>query len=452
MAPTRRRFLLSATAAGAASLVGRVVRVLKGGPAAAGVASAQSPLSHIAVTHGPFVGHLTVTTAFVWAKCARPGDYRLLVRGVEDGREFTANAEATAEGGMSVVWSVAGLEGGKRYGYEVSYLGRTVVAGQDRFFITPLPQGSATITRLAFGSCAREDPGSAAVWRRMSALDPDCVVLLGDTPYIDSTVLEVQRTRYSEFAAVPEFARLLRNKPLYATWDDHDFGRNDSDGQLEGRDDSRRAFLEYHANPSYGEGDQGVYTKFRRNGVEVFLLDTRYFAGTEPSPLAADQPTLLGRRQWEWLQEGLRASTARFKLLASGMIWNGAVRPNKQDHWATYLHEREAVFRFIGRERISGVVLVGGDIHRTRVLRHDTNDTVGYPLTELVTSPIHGGVIEEANTPHPALVHDSGEPHSFMLVTVDTTVSPATLSAQFQNSAGRELYSLTLTADTLAAA
>ena len=286
----------------------------------------------------------------------------------------------------------------------------------------------------------------------MSALDPHATVLLGDTPYIDSMELDVQRTRYAEFAAVPDFASLLRNRPLYATWDDHDFGANDSDGQLAGKDDARRAFIEYHANPSYGEGDQGVYTKFRQGGVEVFLLDTRYFAGTEPSPVAAGQPTLLGTRQWEWLRRELRASTAPFKLLASGMIWNGAVRPGKPDHWGSYPGEREALFRFIGQERIPVVVLAGGDVHRTRVLRYDTTDLAGYPLTELITSPIHAGVIDAANAPHPALVHDSGEPHAFLLMTVDTTVTPATLVAQFQNAEGRELYSLTLDTAILSAA
>ena len=133
------------------------------------------------------------------------------------------------------------------------------------------------------------------------------------------------------------------------------------------------------------------------------------------------------------------------------MIWNGAVRPGKDDHWDTYPHEKEALFRFVGDEGISGVVLVGGDVHRTRVLRYDTTDVVGYPLTELVTSPIHDSVIEEANAPHPDLVHDSGEPHAFLLLTVDTTVQPATLRAEFQNASGEELYSLTFDADSLSA-
>ena len=452
MSPTRKGFLIRAAAVGGAALVRRVVATLTGRSTATYAAVVTTRSAQSAITHGPFVGHLTSTSAMVWSRCSTPGVYGLSARRIGERDELVATAEATPENNMCVVWRVTGLQAETRYGYEVTYQGQQIFGDEDTFFVTPTAEDAPTLTRLAIGSCAREDPGSSAVWRRMSAMDPHVVVLLGDTPYIDSTVLDVQRTRYGEFAAVPDFAALLRNRPLYATWDDHDFGANNTDGRLDGKANSRRAFIEYHANPSYGDGDQGIYTKFRRGGVEVFLLDTRYFAGTEPSPVAAGQPTLLGGQQWEWLRQELRASTAPFKLLASGMIWNEAVRPGKPDHWGSYPYEREALFRFIGQERISGVMLAGGDVHRTRVLRYETIETAGYPITELITSPIHAGVIDAANAPHPALVHDSGEPHSFLLVTVDTTVTPPTLCAQFQNATGRELYSLTLNTDVLSSA
>jgi alkaline phosphatase D len=434
--PTRRLFLARSVAAGVAAMSRRLAAVF----------SRSEPSG---LTHGPFLGHLHPTGVSVWARCAEPGTYFLSAR--RDGAEVVASAEARPESNQTVVWELAGLVPEARYGYEIRHEGRTIFSDPDASFVTPPRPEVPTVVTLAIGSCAREQEGDRAVWRRMAALDPDAVVLLGDTPYIDSTDLSVQRTRYGEFAAVLEFGDLLRGRPLYAIWDDHDFGANDTDGRLPGKENARQAFIEFHANPSYGDGREGVYTSFRRGGVEVFLLDTRYFAGTELSPIA-DGPSALGSRQWEWLRDGLRASDAPFKLLASGIVWNGAVRPGKPDHWESYREEREALFRFIGDEGISGVVLVGGDVHRTRVLRYDTRDTAGYALTELVTSPMHADVIVEANVPHPALVHDSGEPHAFLLLTVDTTAEASTLLASFQNAAGRELYALTLKASELTVA
>ena len=430
--PTRRVFLTGTAAAGAAVWARRL-------------AAAMRPARE-RVTHGPLLGHLTSTGVRIWARCAEPGPYGLVVSGA--GAEVTWSAESRSEDDNTLVWDVSGLAPSTRYEYEIRRGDLTLFSDPEAYFRTPPPQGAPTVVRLAIGSCAREAEGDRAVWRRMAALDPHAVLLLGDTPYIDSTDLAVQRRRYGEFAAGPEFSEMRRRRPLYATWDDHDFGANDTDGRLDGKEDARRAFLEYHPNPSYGDGGEGVYTKLRMGGAELFLLDTRYFAGLEWSPIA-DGPSLLGVRQWEWLRDGLMTSDAPFKLLASGLVWNGAVRPGKPDHWESYAEEREALLRFIGDEGISGIVLLGGDVHRTRVLRYDTRDIVGYPLTELITSPIHSGVIADANAPHPALIHDSGEPHAFLMVTIDTTVDPPTLRAQFQNAQGLELYALTLDAAAL---
>ena len=110
----------------------------------------------------------------------------------------------------------------------------------------------------------------------------------------------------------------------------------------------------------------------------------------------------------------------------------------------SYPHEREALFRFIGERRIPGVILVGGDVHRSRALRYPTESSAGYPITELITSPMHGSVIEAANAPHPNLLHDAGEPYSFLLLTVDSTCTPARAHAQFLNADGREIFSVTL--------
>ena len=44
-----------------------------------------------------------------------------------------------------------------------------------------------------------------------------------------------------------------------------------------------------------------------------------------------------------------------------------------------------------------------------RAIEHDTAATVGYPLLELISSPMHERVIGAANRPHPGLLFDSGK-------------------------------------------
>lgn len=392
---------------------------------------------------GPLIGHTTPRSALVWARADRDGALELVAKG-PDGSEHRASATADTQRDRCVVFSLAGLQPGQRYRYRVTDdAGRTLVSGEKFTFRTAPAADADGATRIMFGSCAREDRGTAGTWRSVAEQQPDCVVLLGDTPYIDRTTLAHQRRRYAEFAAFAPMAELLRTTPWYGTWDDHDFGRNDVDGRLRGKADSRRAFVEYHALPGYGDGARGIYTKFRRGPVEVFLLDTRTFAATEPSPFLAHHASLLGSAQWQWLRQGLAESTAPVKVLACGMIWNGATRPGKLDHWGSYPHERDALFRFLGKREIAGVVLVGGDIHRSRVVRHAAEPLAGYDIIELITSPMHGSVIKSANAPHPGLVRDMGEPHSFLLLDVaQKGGARRSARARFLNADGDELFAI----------
>ena len=400
-------------------------------------ASLNSPV-YAQLTHGPIVGHVTEKQASIWARATDAGQYTLRITGAD--ASSTTQAEATTSNDYCLKWTIPNLKPATSYRYMILQGSQALARGDQYTFTTPPANGPTTV-RLAFGSCADEKAGSAAVWRRIQSLDPQAVVLLGDTPYIDSVDLAVVRKRHAAFLAVPDLQKLVAGRSLYAIWDDHDFGRNDTDGNLPGKESkSRRGFVEYHANPSYGDGKEGIYTKFRRGDVEVFLLDTRFFAATEKSPAAPQKPSLLGKQQWNWLLAGLKNSPARFKILACGMVWNKAVRPGKKDQWGTYEHEREALFKFIGDESISGVVLISGDVHRTRVISHLSSKTAGYRIPELTTSPIHESIIANSNQPHPGLVFDSGTANSFLLLTSTGRGPQPKLAARFMTKDGTTFF------------
>jgi len=178
------------------------------------------------------------------------------------------------------------------------------------------------------------------------------------------------------------------------------------------------------------------------------VLDTRWFSMTGPSFANALKPTLLGAQQWAWLQKGLLASTAPFKLLACGMIWDDKEN-TESDDWGTYKHELSAIQQFIGEKRIPGVILVGGDIHASRVLKYNTTKTVGYDLVQFIASPIHGSTIPSLNVYNPDLIRSAVEPHVFLQVDADSTVTPAEFHAALINKDGETVFSYHLTADDL---
>ena len=395
---------------------------------------------------GPLIGHVDTTSAHIWARMAA-GSYVLTAQDVDNAASsFTATAKSLPQQNLCAVFKLEGLSANHSYQYRIANTNGVELCGGDGYLIrtAPMPTADGNV-RIMFGSCCYEDEGTGETWDRVLMEEPDCVVLLGDTPYIDNTLLAQQRRRYAEFAGFPPMARVLQRTAWYGTWDDHDFGDNDTDGRVRGKANSRQAFIEFHANPSYGNGQNGIYTKFRRGPIEVFLLDTRTFAATEPSPFLRHHASLLGQRQWTWLLKALKKSKAPIKVLACGMIWNDATRPNKQDHWGSYPHERTALFKEIGRNKISGVVLVGGDIHRSRVVRHATKATAGYDIIELISSPMHHSIIKAANAPHPGLIKDMGEPNTFLLL--DAAQDKGKLSsvrARFVNSEGLEHFAIDL--------
>ena len=443
-----------------------------------------SPLAIVSarIDAGPMIGSVTQTGARVWVHVdgieSLPGGLfpmRLIVEDPTATDQRASDAIASVDSGGSAIFRIEGLRPGTNYSYRIVAARdeAPLSAGRLRTQPTRVPE-----TRVAFGSCADIDPSTARTWKAIEDEHPDALVLLGDTPYIDTTGLAVQRERYLQFAQAAGFASLIAKTPLYSVWDDHDFGANNTDGRLAGKSNSRRAFIENRPNPSYGEGAAGIFTSFRQGEVEVFLLDTRWFARTEPSKQDPTKPTLLGEPQWRWLESGLSKSKAAFKVVACGMVWNGLVTPDKTDCWGRYPHEFDRFVRLLDSTKATGVVLVSGDVHRSRVIRHATTALLGYDLTECVTSPLHGRVIAELDVrEQPATGSDSagekstveetknnakaagiaatvafdrGEPNAFLLLDAETPApGKGTLFARFVNAKGERFHTVQLSLDSL---
>jgi alkaline phosphatase D len=300
-----------------------------------------------------------------------------------------------------------------------------------------LPKEGKEIT-LGLGSCV-SSTSFDELWKQISKQDLDGFCLLGDTPYIDTNDLARNREARRVFwGHLPSFKALSRRIPFWNTWDDHDFGRNDSDGLMPMKENIRKAFTEYNALANYGENDQGIYTQFRRGPLEVWLIDDRWFSQTGPSWADTSQRTCIGAAQWEWLKRTLKASTAPFKILCTGMTWYPKGNKEK-DHWETYSAEREAIYSYIKSEKIPGVVLISGDIHVSR--HHDYgSERIGYPLHECVVSPMHASVIPSLDVAHPARIWSKPEPNVFMVM----KATQKKLRAEWINMAGEKIHGFEL--------
>ena len=178
------------------------------------------------------------------------------------------------------------------------------------------------LRRIAFGSCAKEDRAQP-IWSNVLASEPDLWIWAGDNVYGDTEDVAELRAKYALLAAIPGYAALRASVPILATWDDHDYGRNDAGVEFPRKRESQQAFLDFFGVPadSPRRTREGVYhaATFGPEGrrVQVILLDTRYHrspleefeTGTRRQdyrPTRERAATVLGAEQWRWLEARLR--------------------------------------------------------------------------------------------------------------------------------------------------
>ena len=400
-----------------------------------------------AQTVGPMVGQVSTTDArFLYRSDGASQNLKLSVLAIPGG-EVVAADTVTSEAANDYVakFHVTGLEPGTQYSYKLEEVGGSLIAGMDgdHYFSTCLTPGSRGSVTAAFISGANAT--AIPLFRKIDELDIDQFYLGGDTPYIDSRQLSVMRQKRRDFLNLAGLSTLMRHMPLVNTWDDHDFGLNNSNGAtFSDKDKSLQAFTEYTAHDQYGTGSEGVYYKVDHGMMEVFMLDPRWFSQTEPSPVDPSQKTSLGPEQWAWLLDGLTNSTAHFKVLAMGQIWQDK-KNGETDDMFTYYYERDALLDFIRDQGIPGVVMLGGDIHVSRYLVHANR--VGYDMHDFITSPAHNGTIASLNVYHPDLEWSSIQPHQFLTLTASTLSRPPTLTAKYYLADGTIQHEVTIPYD-----
>lgn len=353
---------------------------------------------------GPMLGDLREHSVRIWAEAVQAGTYGIEL--AEDG-PGSPWVPALAEDGRPARLElrgprhpaqcrIVGLAPGTRYRYRLVHDGIALEGPHEQVFRT-LPEDIDRL-RVVFGSCAGDwgrDPDQP-IFRAIHGLDPDLFLWLGDNIYFGLEGREwedpgLMEARWSKQRAMPSLQALLADTPHYAIWDDHDYGPNDSDREYVLRDFSLDLFTSYWPNPAAGlEGPDGVFFSFRVGPVEFFMLDTRYDRQPNRTEDAQGNQPLLAEGQWAWLLEGLRDSTADFKVIASGM--QVLTTYHRFETWNLFPDERRRLLAMLEREGIGGVFFLSGDRHIGEGIRMPRAGT--YALHEFTSSPLAAGIGE----------------------------------------------------------
>jgi alkaline phosphatase D len=264
------------------------------------------------------------------------------------------------------------------------------------------------LSRIAFGSCA-EQHRPQPIWDAVVAARPELFLFLGDNIYADTEDIEVFRSKYQLLAAQPGYQKLKATCPILATWDDHDLGANDAGGEYPKKKEAQQLFLDFFGVPedSPRRRQEGVYHSQmfgpKEQRIQVILLDTRYFrsplkTGSKPgepgegrrgkyAPNDDLATTVLGPKQWAWLEEQLRAP-AVFRILCSS--FQAVADEHGSEMWGNFPRERQRLFELIRKTGVERIVIVSGDRHLAEISRLAADAAgIGYPLFDVTSSSLN---------------------------------------------------------------
>lgn len=349
------------------------------------------------LVHGPMLGNVFDTLAIFWVRTAGEADvrFKLDIKKSFGKPLFSAVNRTQFENGYTVQISLGGLIPNTKYYYKL-IIDQEELSETYSFRTQPPSQQPAEIA-VAFGGGAAYIPWHSRMWTTLGRHNLNGLLMLGDNVYIDYPEHPyIQEYCYHQRQSEREWRNMVSHTPVYAIWDDHDFGDNDAYGGPEIDNPAWKppvynTFTDQWANIQYGGGPEqpGVWFTFNIADVDFFMLDGRYYREPRFVDDTLSCPSMLGPAQKAWLKEALLASEATFKVIASPVPWADAAKgemEGRYDHWKGYREERQEIFDHITHNNINGVILLSADRHRSDLWIIERKK--GYPLFEFESSKL----------------------------------------------------------------
>jgi len=251
---------------------------------------------------------------------------------------------------------------------------------------------SKPLQNIVFGSCL--DTHEHPLLDRTLTLPRDLFIFMGDNIYADKGGIPMMQEKYA-LLKNSSFFRVLKSKPILATWDDHDFGLNDGGAEYAHKKEAQAEFWNWLDEPadSPRRNQEGVYHSkiFGPAGkrVQIILLDTRYFrsplkkvqkdkamVGGASVPTDDESTTLLGVEQWTWLEKVLREPSV-IRIIVSSIQF--APTAHGGECWANFPHEKRRMLNLIKGHT---AVVLSGDRHWCEFSRDGVFDFTSSSMTQ----------------------------------------------------------------------
>ena len=417
------------------------------------------------INSGPMVGYSTMQEVLLWVQTDEKAKVHFEYYEIENPKiRFKTDEIQTLKKSGYVAKLIADqVKPGKKYKYDIFINDLKVERDYAMEFQTQkLWKWRTNPPDVSFviGSCSYvnepkfDRPGKPygnnfEIFNSINNKNPDFMLWLGDNTYLREPDWNSRTgfiNRYSHTRALPELQPLLASTHHYATWDDHDFGPNNSDGSFWLKETASEIFKLFWANPNYDlTGNGGITGFFQWGDLDFFLMDNRYHR-TSNNNFTEDRQ-LLGKDQIDWLINALTFSQAPFKFIAIGgqVLSSGAVYEN----YATYPEERKYLLDKIREAKIEGVVFLDGDRHHTVLSKMQESEDV-YPLYDLTCSSLTAGTNKDDESYNKySLKETLVSVNNFGMLNISGPANERELNIKIFDKDGQELWGKSIKAKDL---
>ena len=343
-----------------------------------------------ALTTGPVVGGVTDTTAKVFVRTDQEG--RVVVRTGTDPNLQTYQESPTAatslDSDFTTIIPLGHLSADTTYYLNVIVNDIPQLSAPFPSFKTFAPIRTSrnfNFVVLTDFETVRNLTTTVATFASAAATSPAFAFIGGDFDHRNPLNIFNKRKMFKDLydgnnPFMADFVNLiLRRTPIVHQWDDHDTGANNIDKNYRRWNVNQQVFEEYVPSYPFPSVTPGIWQSFRYAQVDGFVLDCRSQRDPENDPDDANKSMLDGNNlgtsgQLQWLENGLLASTAQWKIVFSSVTVNPTTK--FPDGWAGYQTEWNALKDFINTNNIQGVVFISGDLHLSAI---DDGTQSGFP-------------------------------------------------------------------------
>ncbi len=324
---------------------------------------------------------------------------------------------------------VTGLQPDTWYYYEFNNSGRNSLIGRTK----TTPAGDVDSLRFAVVSCADYENGYYNAYKDIAQRnDIDAVIHLGDyiyeygagggvggrdhEPANEIITLEDYRTRYSQYNLDADLRYARQQYPFITVWDDHEIANNTwhtgAENHTPGTEGAwiDRAVAAHKAHEEWipkrltdpGNLDKIFRTIRYGDLLNLYMLDTRYYAREEQGSGTDATRKLVGPEQMNWLTNQMDTTTVLWNIIGqqvmvAPLVVFGITVNN--DQWDGYPADRDTLYQRIQDLGVGNVVALTGDIHSSwandlplsNYDNSDVNAIVGSAGVEFVATSITSG-------------------------------------------------------------